>query len=209
MLIHTRNKEPILPSGCRLELETAIIEMLQHFLPSNTNPSLNCINNSKTFIPHDQNSKPSFVYKSQINLYGPLQNKDWFSFLEHEGDISRSEKLLLQQVHHWFAMLEQTPMTKSFKMVAIHVLATGDILEEQYGLIQGMNWEDFCQACWDFLQQNPNLSRDIADISYGNQLRYWDKWISSSEKDRQWLIRKKGTSDKINASQDLSYTLFL
>ena len=90
-------------------------------------------------------------------------------------------------------MLEHTPMTKSFNMIALFVLVMGDILQRDYGLIVGMEWEHFCASCWELISQNPKLYRDIQDIKEEDWVRYWDKWVSSSwEKDGQWLVRRQG-----------------
>ena len=106
--------------GCQIDIEIAVIDMLRHFLPANPNPSLQLYRQFKSI--HGQRPKLKTIAALQIpkiNLYGPLQHKDWFSFLSHERDISGTEKLLLSQAHPWFSMLEHTPMTKSFKMIAM------------------------------------------------------------------------------------------
>ena len=75
------NKKASLPMGCQIDIEIAVIDMLQHFLPANPNPSLQLYRQFKSI--HGQRPKLKTIVALQIpkiNLYGPLQHKDWFSF---------------------------------------------------------------------------------------------------------------------------------
>ena len=183
-------QSPQLPAGCSLELELGIIDLLNNFIPSSHSPGLRLYREYR--LLHHHRPTLNFLYKigiSSSSLYKNIYPKSWFHFLEKEGDLLTEEQRVLQLETDWFLMLERTPMTKSYKMIALQVLVEAELRKGEEGLNKGMSLQRFRSCCWELLHQDPILAADLSTIDLSEWPRYWDRWLQGSwDRDGRWLV---------------------
>jgi SOS-response transcriptional repressor LexA len=98
----------------------------------------------------------------------------WFGFVEGEGDLDADERAALASGRDWFEMLETTPMTKSFKMVALEALLETDALET------GLPLADLAARSHEVLARSPELFRDLEGVQELPDARKSDpsRWLA-------------------------------
>ncbi|MEC7985776.1 MAG: hypothetical protein VX278_11480, partial [Myxococcota bacterium] len=116
-----------------------------------------------------------------------LYPDSWVAFLSRQHKLNHTEKILWEHHKDWFVMLEQSPMTKSYKMVSLLIILAAQKLQS------GMQLTPFIQACRDFIYRDPLLRNDAIQV-LGNNVeprrwqRYWIHWLSTSwKRGREWL----------------------
>ncbi len=187
---------PDLPEGCLLDLEVESKELMLRLLPK---PPL-AVEEAYRSMRDELGRRPS---PSELFHHGYLPRTlaakfgSWFGFIAAENHLTDSERQVFASFDSWFAMLETTSLTMSYKMVVLRVLLDRDALWD------GMEIQKLAAACREFLLSHPTLRRDLpptkefpdpANAPIEKWAKWWLKWpLSCWLKDqgkRLWFKRE-------------------
>lgn len=182
--------EADLPPGCSVEIEVAAIDLLEALLPR---ASKDAFVQAYRDLRAARETRPTAIEMFHLG-YNPASLRaaygGWFRFLEDQGDLAADERDVLSAAQSWFEDLEQTPMTKSFKMVVLQVLLDAGTL------LQGMPLDELASRCHARIVRSPELLEDIEDVKAFSDPRrpspsdwrtYWLKNPVSAWKNTGWF----------------------
>jgi superfamily II DNA or RNA helicase/diadenosine tetraphosphate (Ap4A) HIT family hydrolase/HKD family nuclease/SOS-response transcriptional repressor LexA len=189
---------PDLPEGCLLDLEVEAKELMLRLLPNTGSAVVEAYRGMRDELGR----RPS---PSELFHHGYLPRtlaarfSSWFGFISEENDLTESERQLFASFDSWFAMLEVTSITMSYKMVVLRVLLDRDALWD------GMEIEPLAAACREFLLSHPTLRNDLppnqqfpdhANAPLEKWAKWWlqmplTKWMNP-QAGRHWFKREGG-----------------
>jgi superfamily II DNA or RNA helicase/diadenosine tetraphosphate (Ap4A) HIT family hydrolase len=125
-----RDHALILPEGCSVDIETEAIDMLASLARVSRDDML--LFEYATF--RDANGRrptASELFGRSVH-FKPIRERfgDWFDFVDQQHDLSEDESRVWSQHKRWFADLLRTPMSKSYKMLAVEALLEHDAFFE-------------------------------------------------------------------------------
>ena len=180
---------PELPVGCLLDVELAAKDMLKQFLPQGRNAGIE----GYRALRDELGRRPTLTEvfrRGYLPRTIAVEQGHWFAFAAHEGDLSSSERSIVDQFPDWLRMLETTSLTKSYKMVVLRVLL------DEGALFRGMDLNRLCQACRRYLQNHEVLRRDLQGEHHAvdhihadptEWAKWWIKWPIN-----RWLAEQAG-----------------
>ncbi len=167
---------PDLPKGCLLDVELDAKDMLRQFLPQGRNAGIE----GYRALRDELGRRPTLVEVFSRGFRPrtiAVEQGNWFSFAEKEGDLSIDERVVVAVLSDWLSMLETTSLTKSYKMVVLRVL-----LDEGM-LYQGIDMNRLCISCRRYLQNHDVLRRDLegehhaVDHANADQTEWANWWV--------------------------------
>lgn len=87
----------------------------------------------------------------------------WLGFVRHQGDLNDLEREAARRHAAFLAMLERTPMTRSYKMLLLKAMLHADAFPGRIGIDQ------LTDAFGRLVRQNPVYSRDVS-VSLDNRV---------------------------------------
>jgi len=157
-----------LRSGCRVNVDLEVIEMLRKFLPSGAkNETIRLYRELRD--AREERPTPGELVRMGMNPRS-LGGDGWFAFVHDEGDLTAAESDAFEHAQEWFRLVEVTTMTKSFKMVTLQVLLDED------ALFEGMSLERLAAKCHNALARDPSLRDDIRGVTAFEQGRESKAW---------------------------------
>jgi hypothetical protein len=84
--------------------------------------------------------------------------QDWFTFLVAKGGLDAEEQAVVAQAQAWFAELQTTHMSKSYKMVTVEVLLAAE------ALTVGMSLEELAERARQCILRSPELLTDLQGV---------------------------------------------
>jgi superfamily II DNA or RNA helicase/diadenosine tetraphosphate (Ap4A) HIT family hydrolase/SOS-response transcriptional repressor LexA len=167
---------PDLPDGCLMDVELDAKDMLRQFLPQGRNAGIE----GYRALRDELGRRPALVEVFRRDFRPrtiAVEQGNWFSFAEKEGDLSNDERAVVAEFSDWLSMLETTSLTKSYKMVVLRVLLDEGMLYQRIDLSR------LCIACRRYLQNHEVLRRDLegehhaVDHTNADQTEWANWWI--------------------------------
>jgi hypothetical protein len=120
---------PAVPSFCSIELETQVIDLLNE-LQKKRKPRHEQMKNSYYMVRAELGRDPSYL---DLHLHGGFDGTQYrsefgsyFSFLKEVGIFTEEEEEIYLNYLNWLKEIEQTSMSKSYKMVVLdYMLSRG------------------------------------------------------------------------------------
>lgn len=119
------NTIPVVPDNCKMELETAVIDLLAE-LKRKRSPRKEKVYQDYLQIKNRLGIRPTY---KETHLYGNENSKEYrqafggyFAFLHHFNELTHSEAAVYHDYFHWLQKIEKEKMTKSYKMVILQFL---------------------------------------------------------------------------------------
>lgn len=128
----------------------------------------------------------------------------WFDFVDAQGDLSLSEKAVLDGHREWFSDLMKTMMTRSYKMVNLEVMDDHNWLHGQVEV------DRLAVACRDRMTRDPLLLADLkerASLDKESFVRRWREmplkiFHEANSFSRQWFeLRDKEFVSRLNVEE--------
>jgi SOS-response transcriptional repressor LexA len=146
-----------LPSGCEIRVELEAVELLARLIPRGKSEVQRAYRELRAL----RGVRPTAGELYRMGFL-PSSVRDgaggWFDFVASEGDLEAAESAVLEAARSWFAELERTAMTKSFKMVVLDVLLEAD------ALATGLTLAEIAARCHERLLRSPELLPDLEGV---------------------------------------------
>jgi superfamily II DNA or RNA helicase/diadenosine tetraphosphate (Ap4A) HIT family hydrolase/HKD family nuclease/SOS-response transcriptional repressor LexA len=199
---------PELPEGCSVELELEAKLLLMRLFRV---PAVDAVERAYQEMRLVRGERPTageLVRSGHDPVHLIKRHHSWFEFVASQGDLSPEEKEVATRARMLLRDVEQTEMTKSFKMVLL------DALLELGGLgPEGLSLDALASRSWEILVRSPELLAEVPEearpdrqMGSGNRWRaYWrrnpvEAW-TAPKKTRQAELRLAG--DRIFVDVDL------
>lgn len=151
------NTSPELPPGCSVEVELEAKQLLEKLLPSGRSE----VERIYRELRESRGQRPMAGELFRMG-YKPSTLREsyggWFAFVEREGDLTAEEARAFDSGRDWFEELEDTSMSKCFKMVLLEALLEADALE------RGMPLAELARRSLAVLQRFPELLKDLEGV---------------------------------------------
>lgn len=191
------NTDPELPAGCSVHVEVEAKELLRELLGP---AGATAVEQAYRQLVATRGTRPTASELFHMG-YRPstLKSHDgWFRFVEAQGDLTESEKRVIDAAHAWLSELETTSMTKCFKMVVLEALL------EAEALTSGLDLEALARRSLSILQRSPELLSDVQNVKElgpnpgadpARWQTYWRKWpiaawageLKNEDRGRAWF----------------------
>ncbi|MUT65718.1 DEAD/DEAH box helicase family protein [Paenibacillus sp. NEAU-GSW1] len=114
--------KPIAPAGCAIELELAVIDMLEE-LTRKKQPRKDKLRSIYMELKEEIGHRPSYL---ELHLFGKANSSEYrqefgsyIGFLHWCGELNEEEETVYLSYERWFKEVESTLMAKSYKMVVL------------------------------------------------------------------------------------------
>lgn len=166
-----------LPSTCHLDIEMGVIEILRSVFATDTPFSM-----LEQFVLHTER-RPKITELAQLGINSKDIQPSWWEYTKKY--LSTIEIECWKDNLDWFNMLEKTPITKSFKMIALLVFVEGNFPNQ-------IEFSEFAQQCWNKLQVYAKDDIPKSKHSPAQWKKYWMKWLLSIwENEHNWISVEK------------------
>lgn len=182
-------EQPILPTGCILDVDLEARDVIAHFIPTGSKAALE----TYRVLRDELGLRPLAAELLGHNILPRTVSQaagSWFQFIESEADLNDIETEVLTRFKPWLLTVETTSLNKSYKMVVLRVLLDhGD-------LFKPVEINAFAKRCRHFMLQHPVLRRDLLEGKHAIDHQsatneQWAKWWREWPIDR-WLDVQNG-----------------
>ena len=180
-----------LPPGCSVEVATQAIELLRSMVRESPTDAL--LYEYTTFRDtHGRRPTAAELLRRGLTLK-PTQERfeTWFHFVAEQGDLSEEERRVLATHGAWLRDVQVTPMTKSYKMLALRALLDAD------QAFEGMSVEDNARRAFEAARHDLLLFRELKEDEGRAALgpaftKKWrdmplKKWVGADGTSRPWF----------------------
>lgn len=201
-----------LPSGCSVDVETAAIELLRSMVRESPADAL--LYEYTTFRDtHGRRPTAGELARRGLTLRPTHERfETWFHFVDEQGDLSVDEQRVLAAHGAWLRDLQITPMTKSYKMLALRALLDAD------QIFEGMSIEDNARRAFEAARHDLLLLRELKEDEGRATLgpmftRKWrdmplKKWTGADGTSRPWFALEDERFVPLYAVSDADRQLF-
>jgi superfamily II DNA or RNA helicase/diadenosine tetraphosphate (Ap4A) HIT family hydrolase/SOS-response transcriptional repressor LexA len=152
-LVH--DKEPTLPPGCSVQVELEAKRLLAELIPKGSTEVARMYRE----LRHAWGRRPTIGELHRLRYLPSTLKPGWFQFVGSQGDLTSAEvKALENRGKDWFETLENTPMSKSSKMVVLQVLLEANALDGSIPL------PELASLSLSLLRQRPELGKDLEGV---------------------------------------------
>lgn len=147
-----------LPKGCSVEIETALIDMLERIARTSADDRL--IHAYGSFQEtHGRRPTAAEIVAQGVSLRTAVKPYGtWFDFVASRDDLGAEEAGVLERHRDWFRDLQTTPMRGSSMMVTLDELDAMDALHTEVDLTA------LAQRCRARLAADPVLRRELEEL---------------------------------------------
>lgn len=151
-------EEPELPPGCTVDVDLEAKELLQQLLgPSGAS----AVEQAYRELVAARGTRPTIAELYHLS-YRPSTlrrtHEGWFEFVAAQGDLTEAERRVLSVAREWLTELENTAMSKCFKMVVLEALL------EAEALTTGLELDALASRSLAILERSPELARDLDGV---------------------------------------------
>jgi superfamily II DNA or RNA helicase/diadenosine tetraphosphate (Ap4A) HIT family hydrolase/HKD family nuclease len=147
--------EVTLRSGCQVDVDLAVIDMLRKFLPSGSkNQTIRLYRE----LRDAREQRPAAGELARMGMNPRSITTGWLAFVDDEGDLTPDEQAAYRHAPDWFAHLEVSPTTKSYMLVTLEVLLDAD------ALFTGLPLDALAARSHPFLARDPFLRVDVGGV---------------------------------------------
>ena len=151
-----------LPPGCEVTYELEALDILQNLLRRTTEADALEAYYLDFRERHGLRPTAQEIHHAGFNPRS-TGHGGWLGFVRHQGDLNDLEREAARRHAAFLAMLERTPMTRSYKMLLLKAMQHADAFPGRIGIDQ------LTDAFGRLARQNPVYSRDVS-VSLDNRL---------------------------------------
>lgn len=179
-----RNPSETLPSGCFVNYDPAVIDLLDRIARSQRNSIIDEYQTLKSVLGYRPTATEFYHSLTETGIDFKIvrqQHNSWFELVMSQRDLSEEESIVVEQFREFLLnAVEKTTMTKSFKMILLEAFIELD------GFNRPPAEKDLAERSWHILQRRPDLiARDLPE-------RFKDIQANSP----QWLTYWRGNPVK-------------
>ncbi len=157
-----------LPPGCQINLDLDFVDFLRALRKTDTRDAYRELRDLLGRRP-----TAAEFHRAGENLAElRLQFDHWFAFLDGEGDLTDTERQVVQAHGDFLREVETTAMTKSFKMVTLEAFQSLNGWEVPPTL------ERLAERAWQTLAERGNLSVDLPEAFHQTACATTPAWVS-------------------------------
>jgi superfamily II DNA or RNA helicase len=186
-----------LPEGCHVEIETAALDLLAE-LTRVSREDLLVYEYLSFRDTHGRRPTAAELHGAGVH-FKPIRERyeSWFDFVAAQEDLEDDEARVLARHRAWFADLLRTPMTRSYKMVALQgLIDAGALLGE-------IDVEDSARRADEYVHRHLMLLREMREDAgrrvFGAEFeRKWREmplhvWAQGEGTSRPWFALEGDT----------------
>lgn len=200
---------PELPLGCSVELELEAKLLLTRLFRVPASDVIERAYQELRLVRGHRPTAGELLRSGHDLVHLRKHHHSWFEFVASQGDLASEETEVLGRSRTLLREVEQTEMTKSFKMVLLEALLELDGLSPH-----GVALDELAARSWDVLTRSPELLAEVPEESRSDGTpkgesrwrSYWrrnpvDAWTTAKKK-RRAELRLDG--DRIFADANIS-----
>jgi superfamily II DNA or RNA helicase/diadenosine tetraphosphate (Ap4A) HIT family hydrolase/SOS-response transcriptional repressor LexA len=169
-----------LPSGCSVELELEAKDQLSTIFGERRN-SADQLRAVYRELRRERGERPTAgelqrlgYPPARLRREQPQRHESWFDFVDSEGDLAPPQRAAFLRHQRLLRELEQTEMTRSFKMITLQALL------EARALRSGLALEALAVRAHELLHRSPELEADVAEAERVPR-------VDTAQRRRRWL----------------------
>lgn len=144
-----------LPDSCTMEFELGLIDMMSEFIQMTGIDAIEGLYREFSII-NGRRMTAGELYRSGLSMKSiGTRYGSWFEFVRAQGDLSDKEAGVLEHYTGWFRELENSPLKKSFRMIALKAL-----IDEQ-AIGGSIEIGKLADRCYQIFSRNPVLMDEI------------------------------------------------
>ncbi|CAM3871878.1 DEAD/DEAH box helicase family protein [Alkalicoccus chagannorensis] len=155
---------PTVPDACSVQLDTQVIDMIQE-MKRRLQPKKERMLHLYRDLKEELGRRPTYLELYRLRFQGSFTIRPSFPsyphFLLWAGELNEAERAALEEGEDWIRMVEQTSMSKSYKMVVIQSL----LQRGSSHWLDPITPEEAAPFFLDYLTATPYRKQDLQDKS--------------------------------------------